>query len=182
MRRVAAGVACLCLVAGALSPTSGVQGLTGDGHPTRQQADPDSWQRFAGSWNATGQRQSLPTESGRHATILSLSGAVVLTGAAGLGRGFRSEVIGFYDGGTRSVGRWVWTDDRGDRIFGTLTGDPVQTGRRVDGTITGGSGRYAGIVGEFSFTWQYVVNAEDGIVQGRSSGLEGRFRRGTPQP
>ena len=44
-----------------------------------------------------------------------------------------------------SVGRAVWTDARGDRVFSELRGEPVATGRRIVGTITGGTGRYAGV-------------------------------------
>ena len=50
-------------------------------------------------------------------------------------------------------------------------------GQGLLGTITGGTGRYAGLEGEFSFTWQYVVSAEDGAFQGRAVGLKGRVRR-----
>lgn len=134
------------------------------------------WRTFSGTWSVTGTRQTLPTEHGRDAVILHLSGAVVLTGAGGLGRGFHGETIGFDDAGSRRVGRWVWTDDLGDRIYGEVSGEPLETGRRFTATITGGSGRYAGIAGDFAFTWQYVVSPESGVVAGRTTGLQGRFR------
>jgi len=118
-----------------------------------------------------------------------LSGAVVLATGDGLSRGFRGDYIGFDDGRALTVGRWVWTDEHGNQIFGEMRGEPVQTGRRSAATITGGSGRYAGVSGTYQFHWQYVVEAEDGTIQGRTIGLEGRYRfgggshdiRGTPQ-
>jgi hypothetical protein len=70
----------------------------------------------------------------------------------------------------------VWTDEHGDRLFSRLKGEPLETGRRVVGTITGGTGRYAGLEGEYSLTWQYVVSGEDGGIQGRAVRLEGRVR------
>ena len=77
-----------------------------------------------------------------------------------------------------SVARCVWTDDKGDRLFSRVTGESVQAGRRFVGTITGGTGRYAGIAGEYSFTWQYVIAAEDGdVIHGRAVGLTGRTHR-----
>lgn len=139
------------------------------------------WAAFEGSWSATGERHTVPTEAGRPAAIVRLSGAVVLTAHGGLGRGFRGEAIGYDDGQAASVGRWVWTDERGDRIFGELKGEPVATGRRTVGAITGGTGRYAGITGEYELTWQYVVS--DGTtVQGRTTALKGRFRRAGTAP
>ena len=71
------------------------------------------------------------------------------------------------------MGRAVWTDEHGDRIFSRLKGEPLATGRRIVGTITGGTGRYAGLEGEYSFTWQYVVAAEDGAIQGRGGAPRG---------
>ena len=152
--------------------------------PSRSgQIVPDAqYQTFEGSWSAAGQRTTLPTERGTDAAIVQLSGAVAVSPTAGLGRGFRGEVIGFADGQERIVGRWVWTDDRGDRIFGELNGDPIGAGKRLAGVITGGSGRYAGLTGDFELIWQYVVTAEDGAVHGRSVKLTGRYRRGTGQP
>jgi hypothetical protein len=70
----------------------------------------------------------------------------------------------------------VWTDERGDRIFSRLSGDVLASGRRVGGTITGGTGRYAGIAGDYTFEWQYVIAGEGGAVSGRVVGLRGRYR------
>jgi len=131
---------------------------------------------FEGSWSATGRRQTLPTETGHAAAITSLSGATVLKNAGGLGAGFQAEAIGFDDGGKGS-GRAVWTDSRGDRVFSTLSGEALQQGRRVTGRITGGTGRYAGVTGEYELTWQYAVADESDVVHGRSSDLRGRIRR-----
>jgi hypothetical protein len=58
----------------------------------------------------------------------------------------------------------------------------LQTGKRIVGTITGGTGRYAGLEGEYSFTWQFVIPTEDGLVQGRAVGLAGRVRGAGARP
>jgi hypothetical protein len=106
----------------------------------------------------------------------------VLTANSGLSRGFRSEAIGFDDGAAIRLGRSVWTDERGDRIFSELRGEPLEKGRRWIGTITGGSGRYAHVSGEYELTWQYVIRTEDGAFQGRAADLTGRFRLGSASP
>jgi len=155
--------------------------LTTTGHDATahtQTAAPDQWRTFSGSWTASGQRQTLPTEGDRPAAIVGLSGAVVLSSGAGLSRAFRGEAIAFDEGARNGAGRAVWTDTRGDRVFSSLKGDAIATGRRVAGTITGGTGRYEGITGEWTLTWQFVVQTDDGEIQGRASDLSGRFRYG----
>ena len=143
-----------------------------------QTGDAGAWRSFEGTLSATGQRQAIPTESGQPAVTVQLSGPVSITAGEGLSRGFRAEVVGFDDGAGLAVLRGVWTDQRGDRIFSVLKGETVASGRRVAGTITGGTGRYAGITGDYSFEWQYVVEAEAGTISGRAVGLRGRYRAG----
>jgi hypothetical protein len=142
----------------------------------------EGWQAFEGSWSVTGQRSPLPTEGGGDAAIVQASGEVVLARPGSLGRGFRGEAVTFDDGQGVSVGRAVWTDERGDRLFSSLKGEPLATGKRIAGTITGGTGRYASLEGEYSFTWQYVLPAGDGAIQGRAVGLQGRARRKAAAP
>jgi hypothetical protein len=141
-------------------------------------AAPGEWRSFEGSWSAVGTRQIVPTEGDRPAAIARVTGAVVITSGEGLSRGFQGEAIYFDDGRGVGVGRCVWTDDRGDRIYSELKGEQSETGRRVAGTITGGTGRYAGLTGEYSLSWQYVVHSEDGVMQSRTADLKGRVRRG----
>jgi hypothetical protein len=136
----------------------------------------DVWRTFEGTWSAAGRRWTVATEGGA-AAVVEASGAVVLTSAEGLSRGFRGEAITFDDGQGVSLGRAVWTDEHGDRLFSRLKGEPLETGKRIVGTITGGTGRYADLEGEYSFTWQYVLSAEDGAIQGRAVSLQGRVRR-----
>ena len=140
----------------------------------------EGWKTFTGTWSARGPRQTIPTEGGRTAGIVQLSGAIVLADGTDLGRGVLAEAIAFDDGRNLSVGRAVWTDARGDRVFSELKGEPVATGRRIVGTITGGTGRYDGVVGAYELTWQYVARDDDDTVQGRAVDLRGRIRKGAP--
>jgi hypothetical protein len=145
-----------------------------------QETSRDQGNTFAGSWSAVGRRQTLRTETGHDAAIIQLSGTLVITRAGGAGTlpsAFRAEAIGFAEGDQPGVGRAVWTDSRGDVVFSTLNVERLGTGRRVIGTITGGTGRYAALAGEWDLTWQFVVETEDGEVQGRAADVKGRFRR-----
>ena len=165
-----------------LLPGLAVAGLLLAAPPVQEPPPADGWSTFEGSWSAAGERDALPTEGDRPAAILSVSGAIVLSRGEGLGRGFRGQAIGYDDGRTTSIGRAVWTDDRGDLLFSELKGEPVRTGRRVVGTFTGGTGRYGGVQGDYELTWQHVVQAEPGVVQVVTVALKGRFRRdGVPR-
>jgi len=150
--------------------------------PFAQETPRSLWRAFDGSWTASGQRQTVPTESGRPAAIAHLSGAVVVANGTGTVAGFTGEAVGFDDGTSVTTGRAVWTDSAGDRIFSALRGGPLQTGRHITGTITGGTGRWNGVTGEYELTWQYVVSGESDSVQGRAVDLHGQFRwrDGTP--
>jgi hypothetical protein len=163
----------------ALAAGSLALALLGTASAAKGEADPsaEGWWAFEGSWVLSGERSTVPTERGATAAVVEASGAVVLSKTEGLSRGFRGEAVAFDDGQGVSLGRAVWTDERGHHVFSRLRGEPIEKGKRIVGTITGGTGRYAGLEGEYSFTWQYVLSGESGTVQGRAVGLEGRVRR-----
>jgi hypothetical protein len=142
----------------------------------------EGWRPFTATWSLSGERQSLSTEGLRPASIIHLSGPLTLTSGEGLGRGFLGEVIGFDDGGTLLVGRAAFVDEHGDKIFCTLKAQPIGSGRRVTATISGGTGRFAGLEGEFSLVWQYVVEQDNEQVSLRTANVEGRTRRGGGVP
>jgi len=142
---------------------------------SRAQAPADGWRTFSGTWSATGTRQTLPTDHDV-AAVARVSGAIVLSTDGGVGVGFSADAMGFDDGAGTVIGRAVWTDSRGDRLFSSLRGEPLQTGRRINGTITGGTGRWAGATGDYTLTWQFVVAGEGDTIQGRSTDLRGRVR------
>lgn len=149
----------------------------GCGDGPRSPSIGQTWNSFEGSWNASGARQTLHLGPGHQASIVGLSGNLSVA-TANLGTlGFRAEAIAFSDDARGMMGYAVWTDERGDQVFSELKGEKVGTGNRVTGTISGGTGRYAHVTGEYEFQWQYVIAAEEGAVQGRAVGLKGRVRR-----
>jgi hypothetical protein len=104
----------------------------------------------------------------------------MLSGPSRPAVGFHAEAIVLNDSATGIVGRAVWTDERGDQVFSELRGETAATGNRLFGTFLGGSGRYAGAAGSYEFTWRFLLEAEDGTVQGQSMGLTGRIRAAAP--
>ena len=141
-------------------------------------AAPGKWQTFTGNWIATGTRSTIPLGADRRASIADLEGTMLLSGANRPARGFRGEAIVFNDTGAGAEGRGVWTDSDGSQIFSELHGTGVAGGKKIEGTFIGGTGRFTGASGSFTFTWQFVIDTEDGKIQGQTSDLSGRIRAG----
>jgi hypothetical protein len=153
----------------------------GTAAPTPKDPAAGEWRTFDGTWTASGTRTSLDLGPNHQASVVHLKGSLVLTGDNRLNVGFRAEVVGFSDTSSGMVGRSVWTDERGDKVFSELKGEWLGAGNHIVGTFIGGTGRYAGTTGEYDFQWQYVLKAEDDSVSGRTTGFKGRARVG-PAP
>jgi hypothetical protein len=148
--------------------------------PPKPVAASGEWREFEGSWTAAGTRRIIPLGANRRGSIVDLRGTMLLSGAGRPGVGFRAEVIALVDSDTGLQGRSVWTDERGEQVFSELKGEGTAAQNRIAGTILGGTGRYAGVTGTYEFSWQFVLEAEDGSIQGRAAGLKGRVRPGQP--
>jgi hypothetical protein len=136
------------------------------------------WRTFEGKWSASGTRQTLNLDANHRASIFDLTGSLLLVGDRGLGVGFQAQAIGFTDSLAGMQGRCVWTDEHGDKVYSELKGEFVTTGNHIAGTFLGGTGRYAGVTGEYSFQWRFIIESEDGTVSGRAVDLKGRARLG----
>ncbi len=147
-----------------------------DGTPQTPPAG--EWHAFEGSWTAAGTRRTLRLGADERAAIFELTGTVLLSGAQRPSVGFRAQAIGFSDSRSGMQGRCVWTDERGEMVYSELKGEAVGSGNRIVGTFVGGTGRYAGLTGDYTFQWQYIIDAEDGAVSGRVVDFKGRARFG----
>ncbi len=148
--------------------------------PEGAPAAPGEWRTFEGDWSASGERHTLHLGPGHWASVFNLTGSLLLKGEKGMGAGFQGRVIVLSDNVTGGIGRCVWTDEHGDQVFSEIKGESVGPGNRIMGTIIGGTGRFAGVTGTYEFKWQYLIEAEEGVIQGRTVGLKGRARIGTP--
>jgi hypothetical protein len=144
----------------------------------RPAAAPGEWLEFEGSWNAAGSRHTISLGEDRLGSIVNLKGTMLLAGPGRPGVGFQSEVIGLADTVTGFQGRSVWTDERGDQVYSELQGEGTAAKNHVTGTILSGTGRYAGATGSYEFSWQRVMEGEDGAIHGRAVDLKGRVKPG----
>jgi hypothetical protein len=141
----------------------------------------DEWREFEGTWTAAGSRHTIRLGGDRRASIAELSGSLLLAGPSRPAVGFLADAIVFNDSATGMVGRSVWTDEQGAQVYSELRGEGTATGNRIVGTFLGGTGRYAGATGTYEFSWRFVLETEDGTVQGQSIGLKGRVNVSSPQ-
>jgi hypothetical protein len=139
-------------------------------------ASAEGWHEFAGSWSATGTRTTLQLGSQRRVAVVDVSGSLLLSGPTRPAVGFHGQALTFADEATGLLGRAVWTDEQGDELYSELTGARVDGVARIEGRFVGGSGRYASATGEYAFEWHYLIEADDGRVHGRTTGLAGRVR------
>jgi hypothetical protein len=155
--------------------------LSGCSPPPQGAAPGNEWHDFAGTWTAAGSRNIMRMGNDRRAAISTFEGSLVLAGSKGVGVGFRSEAVLFNDTATGMIGRAVWTDEHGDQVFSELQGEGTSAENKISGTFVGGTGRYQGATGTYAFSWRFVIENEDGVVEGQSIGLNGRVRVGLPQ-
>jgi len=139
------------------------------------------WHQFQGTWTAAGTRNILRLTGSRWASIATFEGSLLLAGPSRPGVGFRSEAIVFSDSATGLVGRAVWTDEHGNQAVSELRGEGTANNNKITGTFISGTGPYAGATGTYEFSWRFVLENEDGVVQGQSIGLHGQIRAGSPQ-
>lgn len=140
------------------------------------------WHEFQGTWTATGSRNMMNLGGERQASISNFNGSLLLAGPSRPSVGFRADAIVFSDSLSGMVGRAVWTDERGDQVFSELRGQGSATDNKIVGTFLGGTGRYSGATGGYEFSWRFVIENEDGNLQGQSLGLNGRVRVDSPHP
>jgi len=100
----------------------------------------------------------------------------MLYGSSRPALGFRAQAVVLNDSATGLIGRAVWTDETDNQVYSELRGETTPAGNRIVGTFVGGSGRYKGAAGTYEFSWRFLLESEDGIVQGQSTRLSGRVR------
>jgi hypothetical protein len=144
--------------------------------PAPGAAEDSEWHAFSGTWTAAGRRQDIALGSDRRASVADYSGSLMLSGTARPALGFRVEAVVLNDSATGLIGRAVWTDDTDSHVYSELRSEASPAGNRIVGTFIGGSGRYQGATGTYAFSWRFLLETEDGVVQGQSTEFSGKVR------
>lgn len=119
---------------------------------------------------------------GRQASVADLTGSLLLAGPSRPSIGFRAEVLDLNDSVTGMTGRAVWVDQNGDEVYSELEGHRTATSNKILGTFLGGTGRYVGATGAYEFSWRFMIEADDGSVEGQSAGLKGTITVSSQAP
>jgi hypothetical protein len=144
--------------------------------PADSASEDSAWHEFSGTWTAAGSRQDISLGGDRRASVADYSGSLMLYGSTRPALGFRAEAVVLNDSATGLIGRAVWTDETDNQIYSELRGETTPAANRIVGTFVGGSGRYKGATGTYEFSWRFLLENEDGIVQGQSTRLSGKVR------
>ncbi len=133
---------------------------------------------FEGRWEVVGKAMKIDLGAARTVSIAKFEGAVVLEGnVQGLARGFRAACVGMQDQSTGGAGRCVWKDRFDDEIWSEIESRSTGSSRSSHGKFVGGTGKFEGIEGEFTFDWVYMTPAnEEGVVRGYSTRVSGRWQ------
>ena len=131
---------------------------------------------FSGSWSGLGRRHTISLGGERSGSVVNLKGTMLLTGPGRPGiRFLRSNWT--HRQRHRLTGRSVWTGAR-RQVFSELRGEGTAAKNHIAGTFLSGTGRYAGVTGSYEFSWQWVMEGEEGAVHGRAVDLHGRVQFG----
>lgn len=131
---------------------------------------------FNAYWAVSGTVHILEFNSGV-AAAGGHTGTVTIQTSEGPVRAFETDCVAFADDET-SRGRCVWTGPLGDLVYVELKGTGLAGFGRTRGTFVGGTGKYDGIEGGFSFEWNYNVSrGQDATFDGYTLEMQGNYRK-----
>jgi hypothetical protein len=132
---------------------------------------------FAGTWIASGQRQTFDFVAGREVGTFNLAGNVSLKDEFGEIEDFWAECVGLSDSVADSSARCVWRSLKGEKAYSVLKGQPLEEGVKVTGEFVGGTGSLEGLTGTYNFTWTSTFTDRDqGIFTGHTKDLKGSYK------
>jgi hypothetical protein len=174
-------IKCSCWFITALTALMLCQACDRQQPPPAASPSSEGVRNFTGTWTAIGKRQEMQLGPERQATIFSYTGSLLLSGPQRLKTGFKAEIIGFADSDGGMQGRAVWTDERGEKVYSELHSEAAEPGSLITGLFIGGTGRYHGVTGEYTFKWQRMTDTGEGEVSGRVVDLKGSAHLGSPE-
>jgi len=132
---------------------------------------------FAGSWIASGKKQSLEFGAGREVFTFNLAGHVSLKTGIGQNKDYWSDCVGLWDSRAGSSARCVWRDLEGQRAYVVISGPVIKEGALETGEFVGGTGKLKGLTGGFTFSWSSLFRDRDeGILTGQTEDIQGTYR------
>ena len=142
-----------------------------------QEASAEQAGTFAGTWVASGKRQTFDFVEGRQVGTFNLAGNVSLKDEFGGIADFWAECIGLSDSAAGSSVRCIWRSLKGEKAYSVMSGRPLKEGAKVTGEFVGGTGSLKGVTGSFTFTWTSTFTDNDqGVFTGHTKDLSGKYQ------
>ncbi len=132
---------------------------------------------FSAYWAVSGTVHIIDFGDSGVAAAGGHTGTVTIQTNEGPVRAFETDCVAFADDND-SRGRCVWTGPLGDLVYVELKGTGLAGFGRTRGTFVGGTGKYDGIEGGFSFEWNYNVSrGQDATFDGYTLEMQGNYRK-----
>ena len=132
---------------------------------------------FFADWDVSGTVHLIEFENSGVVAGGGHTGIVMIHSSEGPVRAFDTDCVAYADD-KRSHGRCVWTGPLGDLVYVELKGSGLAGFGRTRGTFVGGTGKYDGIEGGFSFEWNYNVSrGQDATFDGYTLEMQGNYRK-----
>lgn len=133
--------------------------------------------QFDAYWNVSGTVHIIELGDFGISAAGGYTGTVTIQSDEGLVRAFETDCVAFADEGS-SGGRCLWTGPLGDQVYVQIQGAGLAGFGRSRGTFVGGTGKYEGIQGGFSFEWNYSVSGDqDATFDGHTLEMSGNYKK-----
>jgi hypothetical protein len=161
--------------------------MSGMGPPAHAQSLPREG-AFSARWVVTGTWRGIGLDEKREVILADLGGRLDVTPDGGALVDLASRCLVFWDSATGGTARCRWRHPSGEEIFSEVEGGLLAQGAPVTGRFVGGTGRYAGLAGEFRFDgWSALYierepresedpESSDRVITGFTNELTGAWR------
>ncbi len=123
-------------------------------------ADPAREGSFTARWVVSGTWRGMGLEGTREVILADLTGRLDVTHGSGEIVDLATRCLVYSDSAKGGTGSCRWRHPSGDEIFVEVDGGLLAEDAPVSGRLTGGTGRYAGISGEFGFARWTVLQLD----------------------
>lgn len=129
---------------------------------------------FTARWVVSGTWRAMGLGGSREVILADLTGRLDVTHGSGDIVDLSTRCLVYWDSAKSGSGSCRWRHPSGDEIFVEIEGGLLAPNKSVSGRLIGGTGRYAGISGEFAFDKWNALQLDREERSGEPDELSGR--------